>query len=828
MREPGAVGIDRPGGFAERLVARADRVHPTGDLPPDLAVLSEPVAVALQALVRADLGPGDDVVVVGAGCIGRVITMAAADQGARVLVADREPARLRLAERLGAARAVCTVREDSARGPPLRFTHGTGPRRGDRCDRRPRHDPVGPRAGGAVAGTVVLSACRTRRCRPGRHLHRKEASTVLGSATVPASSPPLSTWSAATARCWAELVSHRFPLAAAGEALALAADDTAVVSKGDHRATSTHHGRTAGWLSRCGPAISQATLTDGPELRDLRFRGVTILDGVALTVRGADWSTVPGHPVSRSVTSTGDAVRVVQSWRFLVAPGTVVGHLEIELEPRAVSLALRLEVESTVEVNRAGFVLLHPLELVGSAGHAARPLGLAPGSLPGPGEPAPAVPRPARHGLLAGRRADRRHRLRRLPRTRPRTTGTGVTPAGSPTRHPWPSRCRSGCAPATVGSSAYGSACRRIGRPDRRRRTGRRGYGSFPTCRVCSPPSAGGPGRSRRTPGPDRVTDPGFLTVEVLADDGGRHAAAPGRGPGGGAPASAPGDRGRESDRGRGRGPGARPRRRPRSATSARSTRRPHVSDDALVRTAAAALAGTSVAVGAGTRGYLAELGRSAAGFAYAQFVQLSVSAEVHHDDDERIMDTTRALPFVVDSARAAAGGLPLVVAPLTLAQRLSVHEPATDRYAPWDPTVEPDRRAGESFGAAWCLASVAGLIGAEALGYFSVTPVTACSMRRPGPPRRRPCSASWPDTRAEAVRRCEISDPRRVAALALSQGEDVTLYLANLGPGPTTVLVDRSVAVDPVVLRPFAVKRLVSGNAAPHRAARRELSGEE
>ena len=54
----------------------------------------------------------------------------------------------------------------------------------------------------------------------------------------------------------------------------------------------------------------RATLTDGPELRDLRFRGVTILDGVALTVRGADWSTVPGRPVSRSVTTTGDAVRV--------------------------------------------------------------------------------------------------------------------------------------------------------------------------------------------------------------------------------------------------------------------------------------------------------------------------------------------------------------------------------------------------------------------------------------------------------------------------------------------------------------------------------------
>jgi hypothetical protein len=191
-------------------------------------------------------------------------------------------------------------------------------------------------------------------------------------------------------------------------------------------------------------------------------------------------------------------------------------------------------------------------------------------------------------------------------------------------------------------------------------------------------------------------------------------------------------------------------------------------------------------------------------------------------------MDTTRALPFVVDSARAAAGGLPLVVAPLTLAQRLSVHEPANDRYAPWDPAVEPDRRAGQMLGAAWCLASVAGLIGAEALGYFSVAPGHGLFDATARPTAAATLLSELAAHEGRAVLRCDISEPRRVAALALRHGEGTTLYLANLGSAPTTVLVDRPVAVEPVVLQPYDVKRLVSANAAPSRAARRELSGEE
>jgi L-gulonate 5-dehydrogenase len=119
------LGVHRPGGFAEFVAVPADRVHPVPGLPSDLAVLCEPVAVALQAVERSGLLPGQDLVVIGAGGIGRAVTLAAADLGARVLVADRLPVRLRLAQAAGAVAVVNTEAEDLSERVNA-FTHGRG------------------------------------------------------------------------------------------------------------------------------------------------------------------------------------------------------------------------------------------------------------------------------------------------------------------------------------------------------------------------------------------------------------------------------------------------------------------------------------------------------------------------------------------------------------------------------------------------------------------------------------------------------------------------------------------------------------------------------
>jgi L-gulonate 5-dehydrogenase len=223
------IGIHRPGGFAEVVVAPADRVHAAGDLPADLAVLSEPVAIGLQALGRADLSRGEDVVVVGAGCIGRVTAMAAADRGARVLIADREPSKLRLAERLGAARAVNTASEDLGAAVD-RFTGGDGPRvvieaTGVPAMVRAAVELVAP------TGTVVVVGLSDEEVSiPVSILSRKELD-LIGSRNSADLFGPAVALVRRHRTVLAELVSHRFPLAAGGEALARAADPAAVVSK---------------------------------------------------------------------------------------------------------------------------------------------------------------------------------------------------------------------------------------------------------------------------------------------------------------------------------------------------------------------------------------------------------------------------------------------------------------------------------------------------------------------------------------------------------------------------------------------------------------------
>lgn len=108
------LGVHLPGGFAEQMIASAHRSYDVGDLPADIAVLIEPCSIGLQAVSRANVSPGDTVVVMGAGSVGRAVVLAAVERGARVLVVDREPLRLSFAAKLGAQRTVNSRTEDVA------------------------------------------------------------------------------------------------------------------------------------------------------------------------------------------------------------------------------------------------------------------------------------------------------------------------------------------------------------------------------------------------------------------------------------------------------------------------------------------------------------------------------------------------------------------------------------------------------------------------------------------------------------------------------------------------------------------------------------------
>jgi len=104
----GALGLHGDGGLAELCNAPARMCLPVPDtVADDEAALAEPLAVAVRALRRGGLRPGERVAVVGAGTVGLMAVQAAAAFGAgSVAVVEPLPERRALAIGLGADRAV--------------------------------------------------------------------------------------------------------------------------------------------------------------------------------------------------------------------------------------------------------------------------------------------------------------------------------------------------------------------------------------------------------------------------------------------------------------------------------------------------------------------------------------------------------------------------------------------------------------------------------------------------------------------------------------------------------------------------------------------------
>ncbi|MEQ6900910.1 zinc-binding dehydrogenase [Nocardioides sp. YIM 152588] len=93
-----------PGGYAERVLVTEAMTMPVPDgLDADAAALTEPLAVALHAVRKGEVGARDTAVVIGCGPIGlAVIAMLKASGVRHVVASDYSPGRRALAERCGA------------------------------------------------------------------------------------------------------------------------------------------------------------------------------------------------------------------------------------------------------------------------------------------------------------------------------------------------------------------------------------------------------------------------------------------------------------------------------------------------------------------------------------------------------------------------------------------------------------------------------------------------------------------------------------------------------------------------------------------------------
>ncbi|MGB8328780.1 MAG: zinc-binding dehydrogenase [Polyangiales bacterium] len=225
------------GGFTQRLLVRnaADGgcLFPIPDsLPMHLAALTEPLGVAMNAVDRAHVAPGDKVAVFGAGPIGLCAIATLRDRGISEVVAiDLSPRRLELATSLGASATI----DASARNPwvELKKLHGEAPLMG------------APMAGtdayieASGAGKVITDVLQNAKADSRLvvvALHEQSVNvsflwvmmkqmTIAGAMEYPADYRDaiglLTRWDLSS------MITHRFPLERVREALAVAADPAA-------------------------------------------------------------------------------------------------------------------------------------------------------------------------------------------------------------------------------------------------------------------------------------------------------------------------------------------------------------------------------------------------------------------------------------------------------------------------------------------------------------------------------------------------------------------------------------------------------------------------
>jgi threonine dehydrogenase-like Zn-dependent dehydrogenase len=227
----------REGGFAPRLRVRgaADggRLFPLpDDLPFHLGALAEPLGVGMNAVARSDARPGEKVVVFGAGPIGLAAVAALRDRGVDDVVAvDLSARRLAIARALGARDTV-----DASAGDPwprLRALHGEAPVLGapmcasDAYIEASGAAPVIPGILGNAKGEARISVVALHdEPRPVHFLLvMMKQLTLRGAMEYPEDFGV--TLGLLARRDLSPMISHRFPLARFGDALAVARDPSA-------------------------------------------------------------------------------------------------------------------------------------------------------------------------------------------------------------------------------------------------------------------------------------------------------------------------------------------------------------------------------------------------------------------------------------------------------------------------------------------------------------------------------------------------------------------------------------------------------------------------
>ncbi|HUX88966.1 MAG TPA: hypothetical protein VMW65_18325, partial [Chloroflexota bacterium] len=213
------------------------------------------------------------------------------------------------------------------------------------------------------------------------------------------------------------------------------------------------------------------------------------------------------------------------------------------------------------------------------------------------------------------------------------------------------------------------------------------------------------------------------------------------------------------------------------------------------------------IPLAAGTNVYFTELNRGRPPVEALDLVCYSLNPQVHAFDDRSLIETLPAQGWTIESARRFAGGKPIAISPITLKPRFN-----PDASGP-EPAVGPtglppsvDTRQMSLFGAAWTVGSLKSIAeaGVDRVTYYETTGWRGVMETEDGsaiPDRFRSIPGSvFPlyhvladvgELAGGQVIPTVTSDPLRIDGLAVRQGDQIRILLANLSPDEQTVQIE-------------------------------------
>ncbi len=121
------MGVQREGAFAEYITMPVERIYDGKGLDPKTLALIEPFCISYHGVSRADVKPGDKVLVVGAGTIGVLAAVAAKAKGGEVTICDVAPEKLDYAyQTFGLDHKLLNNSPEALENGVKEFTNGNG------------------------------------------------------------------------------------------------------------------------------------------------------------------------------------------------------------------------------------------------------------------------------------------------------------------------------------------------------------------------------------------------------------------------------------------------------------------------------------------------------------------------------------------------------------------------------------------------------------------------------------------------------------------------------------------------------------------------------